>query len=151
MSEFYPLPDFLEFGILLTTLVPVDLLTHHSSLSHYWSLFTADFHAIYCFTIHSYILCIFLRRFYAILLRCFTFSSPGVFSSHFTRFLSHIATHFLHRDGRFCVFGFCTLHFSLLLVIGKLHVMWLTPHACENHSVYLVATKDSHTPSLIRH
>jgi len=28
MSENYPLPDFLEFVILLTALVPVDLLTH---------------------------------------------------------------------------------------------------------------------------
>jgi len=78
MSETYPFPDFLQFVILLTDLVPVDLLTSHSRLSHY-------FIAIYCI-LYLVTFCAFLCRFYSILLRCCTLSSPSVFILHFRVF-----------------------------------------------------------------
>jgi len=64
MSETYPLPDFMEFVILLTASAPADLQTHQSNLSHYWI-------AMYR-TLSRYLLvylvtfCAFLCRFYCI-------------------------------------------------------------------------------------
>jgi len=89
------------------------------SLSHYWSLFTACIHTICCFTSHSNVFCIFLCRFYAILLRCFTLSPPGVYTSYLPRSLSHTVTHFVQRDGRFCAVCLCTPHFSVFFVIDN--------------------------------
>jgi len=50
---------------------------------HYWSLFAAYIHTIYCFSSRGKLLCIFLCSLYAILQCCFTLSPLGVFILHF--------------------------------------------------------------------
>jgi len=97
MCEIYPLFDFLEFVfILLTALVPDDLLVHHSIyliidryLPRRFTLFVASLHiATFCA-----FFCAGFTLFYCIVIHChhqaFTF-----YTSYLPRSLSHTVTNF---------------------------------------------------------
>jgi len=132
-QNIHTLLHFLEFVILLTALVLVDLPAYRSVYP------IIDRYSPHAFTIFTTLLQIvtfcafFCADFYAVLLRCYTGTSRRFHYTLLTFFfilhllvVSHTVTNFLQRDG-WLVLRFLSLYVTLLIVffIGKLHVMWL--------------------------
>jgi len=106
------LPWILSF-YSLTAFVAVDLPTLTTQVQHYLIatsryllghifVHLCAFYSIFCVVIHCHLPAFFILFFYV--------SSVA------------FVTHFLQRDGQFCVFCLCTAYCSLFLVIGKFDI-----------------------------
>ena len=118
MSENYnPLFDFLQFVFLLPALVLVHLLAHHSvypiisrHLPNTFTLFTTLLHIV---TFCAFF-CVGFTLFHCVVIHCHL---PALlfYISQLQCSLPHSVTHFLQRDGQFCVFW--SLYVTLLIAL----------------------------------